>query len=223
VGQRVQDFLLPEADERGWLLDVGAFNGLERDDCLHLINAVLEEMDARTDVSELHHEMLFDLIAADTGTISYLPGLRVRREHDGIIFEDPGHTLPRSELSRALEAPGTLDLDGWHLEAHRVDPPSASQLSNSGSNIAYLACDATMVVRYPREGDRMQPFGMEGHKKLSDVFIDRKIPRRQRSTTPLVEVDGEILWVVGVATSEKSRINPGAQTVVQLTATRSGA
>jgi tRNA(Ile)-lysidine synthase len=220
AGPRVRKFLRSETAGR-WVLDVNAFSELDHDDCLHLANAVLEEMDARTDVSTLHHEMLFDLIAADAGTISYLPGLRVRREHDGIVFEDPQHVLPRNEIARALEAPGTLDVDGWHLEAHRVEPPHTGEFSNSESEIAYIPCDDTMVVRYPREGDRIQPFGMDGHKKLSDVFIDRKIPKRMRATTPVVEVDGEIVWIVGVVTSERCRIGQQTSSIVKLTATRS--
>jgi hypothetical protein len=56
---------------------------------------------------------------------------------------------------------------------------------------------------------------------LSDIFIDRKIPKRKRASIPVIEVDGEIVWIVGVAASEKSRINAGARNVVQLTATRS--
>jgi len=182
---------------------------------------VLDRMAARTDVTELHHEMLLGLIAADVGAISYLPGLRVRREHDGLVFAPPGNRLPLHESARALHVPGRLDVDGWHMEAWRVDAPGAGQLSNSGNGIAYIPCDDVMVVRYPREGDRMQPFGMNGHKKLSDVFIDRKIPKRRRASTPVIEVDGEIVWVVGVATSEKCRISEGARNVVQITATRS--
>ncbi len=80
-----------------------------------------------------------------------------------------------------------------------------------------------MTLRYPREGDRMQPFGMKGHKKLSDIFIDKKIPRRVRATTPVVDMDGEIVWIPGVATSERCRINEGTRTVVQVIATRSQA
>jgi tRNA(Ile)-lysidine synthase len=220
AGRRVRKFLTC-LSRHMWLLKVDAFTGLDHEDCLHLVNSVLEEMNARTDVSALHHEMLLDLIAADAGTISYLPGLRVRREHDGIVFEDPMMKLPRHDVSHALPVPGTLDVESWHMEARRIDARAGVDASNNTGDVAYVGCDDLLVVRYPRRGDRMQPFGMKGHKKLSDIFIDKKVPQRKRASTPVVEVDGEIVWVVGVATSERCRINGGARNVVKLTATRS--
>jgi tRNA(Ile)-lysidine synthase len=216
---RVPRFLRPEG-AGSWLLDVDAFAGLDADDCFHLLNALLEHMHARTDVSARHHEMLLALIGARLGTTAYLPGLRVRREHDGLFFEDPQRAGILGGVSQPLREAGVLDMGAWRVEASRVNAPSGTQLSNTGKSVAYLGLDGAMLVRYPREGDRMQPFGMNGHKKLSDLFIDRKVPHRMRETTPVVEVDGEIVWVVGVATSERCRIGQGTGSVVKLTATR---
>lgn len=219
---RLRAYLQPETSRR-WLLEIEAFNGLDDpDDRSHLVSAAFDAMNAREYVTREHHEQVLALVDAAPGTWATLHGgLQVRREHDGLVFVRYRQP-PACDISvHTLKAPGSLDLDGWHVEASRVGAPSPSELSNSGRNVAYIACDDMMVVRYPRAGDRMQPFGMEGHKKLSDIFIDRKIPKRRRATIPVVEVDGEIVWVVGVAASEKSRVTGGSRNVVQLTATRS--
>jgi tRNA(Ile)-lysidine synthase len=204
------------------VLDLEAFNGLDDPaDRLHLINAAFDAMNARNDITAGHHDMVLDLIDAAPGAVANLYGVHVRREHDGLVFARKGRVMERDVSLHTLSTPGALDLDGWHVEACRVEAPSEGELSNSAREVAYIPCDDRIIVRYPREGDRMQPFGMDGHKKLSDVFIDRKIPRRVRAATPVVEVDGEIVWVVGVATSERCRIDHKARTVVKLTATRS--
>ena len=42
---------------------------------------------------------------------------------------------------------------------------------------AYFALDRLklpLVLRCPAVGDRMQPFGMTGTKKLSDIFVDKQ-------------------------------------------------
>jgi tRNA(Ile)-lysidine synthase len=220
TARRLHVYLRPES-KHTWVLGLDAFHGLDEGDRAHLVSAALDVMGARDDVTQEHHQQVLGLHYSDVGAIADIHGLRVRREHDGLVFMPKG--LVVASRSHTLIAPGTLDLGGWHMEANRVDTPGAGQLSNSGVDVAYIPCDDVMVVRYARDGDRMQPFGMEGHKKLSDVFIDRKIPRRQRATTPVVEMNGEIVWVVGVAASEKSRIHEGAQNVVRLTATRSQA
>jgi tRNA(Ile)-lysidine synthase len=56
----------------------------------------------------------------------------------------------------------------------------------------------------------MVPFGMRGTKKLSDLLIDRKVPRSRRQRTPVFEDRRGIFWVPGVAAGERTRI--GART-----------
>ena len=54
-----------------------------------------------------------------------------------------------------------------------------------------------VTVRTPRPGDRMEPYGMEGSRKLQDIFTDQKIPQAQRAHWPVVECGGEIIWIPG--------------------------
>lgn len=62
-------------------------------------------------------------------------------------------------------------------------------------------------VRTFRAGDRMQPFGMQGRKKVKDIFIDRKIPTAERRCIPLLFCGEELIWIVGVFVSELCRID----------------
>jgi tRNA(Ile)-lysidine synthase len=54
-----------------------------------------------------------------------------------------------------------------------------------------------VTVRTARPGDRMEPYGMEGSKKLQDIFTDLKTPKTQRENWPVVECGGEIIWLPG--------------------------
>jgi tRNA(Ile)-lysidine synthase len=187
----------------GWTLTLDAFEGLDDDQRAHLISAALEKIGVR-DVTCAHYRALTRGASVD------LPALRVRREHDALVFS-----------RRDAEA-----LAGeWTITSRPVSGDEARRALDGtrSAHVAYVAADSPLTVRFARPGDRMRPFGMTGHKKLSDLFIDRKIPRRLRATTPVVEKDGEILWVVGVAVSESARVHPGTGHVVQLTATRTEA
>jgi tRNA(Ile)-lysidine synthase len=83
-----------------------------------------------------------------------------------------------------------------------------------------LAGRGPFVVRAWREGDRMAPLGMGGHtRSLQDLFTDRKVPREARAGVPVVECDGEIAWVPGVATSERFRVEADTPSAVALDAT----
>jgi tRNA(Ile)-lysidine synthase len=64
----------------------------------------------------------------------------------------------------------------------------------------------------------MRPAGLGGSKSLQDLFTDRKVPRALRHTLPVVEKEGEIVWVAGVAVAEAFRAAAEETSVVSLTA-----
>jgi hypothetical protein len=35
---------------------------------------------------------------------------------------------------------------------------------------------------------------MRGHRKLQDVLVDRKVPRRERDAMPVIAAGSEVLW-----------------------------
>jgi tRNA(Ile)-lysidine synthase len=56
-----------------------------------------------------------------------------------------------------------------------------------------------LEFRFRRPGDRIKLQG--GTKKLSDLLIDRKIPREDRDSLRLLTSGSNVLWVEGVATA----------------------
>ncbi len=63
-----------------------------------------------------------------------------------------------------------------------------------------------LILRKARPGDRIRPFGSAGSTKVSDVLIDRKVPCLIRDEIPVLADRDEVLWIVGIRASEKSRI-----------------
>ncbi len=56
-----------------------------------------------------------------------------------------------------------------------------------------------LKVRCRKDGDKI--LMSYGHKKLKDLFIDKKIEKEKRDTLPIILNNGEIIWAVGVAKS----------------------
>lgn len=54
-----------------------------------------------------------------------------------------------------------------------------------------------MVVRSRKAGDRMQPFGMRGTKKIQDILVDEGVSRAKRDGVPVVECGREVVWIPG--------------------------
>jgi tRNA(Ile)-lysidine synthase len=58
---------------------------------------------------------------------------------------------------------------------------------------------------------------MEGHKKLQDFFVDRKVPRAERDGVPLVvDADGRIVWVAGYVVADEVRVTSTTTSVLLL-------
>ena len=73
-----------------------------------------------------------------------------------------------------------------------------------------------LTARNRRQGDRFQPHGMQGTKKIKDFLIDVKVPHHDRNSIPLLVCDDAILWVIGYTTSESFKIGPDTQQYLYL-------
>lgn len=120
-------------------------------------------------------------------------------------------------------AAGSLYLpDGSFLTARLVgwgsnSPPPYKQADPSSE--AWLAeWDSCLEVRQWQAGDRYQPLGAPGRRKLQDLFTDAKLPPEQKRTLPvLLNGEDSILWIPGFPPSEKARIQPQGKSALKLT------
>ncbi len=73
-----------------------------------------------------------------------------------------------------------------------------------------------LTVRTLRAGDRFQPLGMKGLKKVSDFFTDLKVPLEDRLKCSIVLSQGEIVWVAGYRIDERFKVEKGDKEVLML-------
>ena len=114
------------------------------------------------------------------------------------------HPLPASSYYEKLEIPGELSLpNGTILTATYKEG-----YENEDNTSYMLAVDEVQLPLYARtrqSGDRMSWYGLNGSKKLKDIFIDEKIPMHQRESWPIiVDESNTILWLVGLRKKEQS-------------------
>jgi tRNA(Ile)-lysidine synthase len=84
----------------------------------------------------------------------------------------------------------------------------------------YLDLDRTgadLWVRSWRAGDRFQPPGARGSKKLQDFFVDQKVPKPWRSRIPLLCGPQGVVWVVGHRVDERFKAAPGTARMLTVT------
>jgi tRNA(Ile)-lysidine synthase len=97
------------------------------------------------------------------------------------------------------------------------DPGNWRQRVNSHLQFIDAATiSGPLCVRFPRTGDRFKPLGMTGFKKLSDYFIDSKIPYHKRAGIPLVECERGIVWVCGYRLDDRFKVTAATQSMLRL-------
>jgi len=66
-------------------------------------------------------------------------------------------------------------------------------------------------------GDRFRPLGLDGHKKLQDFFVDRKVPAPVRRRIPIVSDREKIVWIVGHEISDWVKVDRSTRRFLELT------
>lgn len=54
-----------------------------------------------------------------------------------------------------------------------------------------------LYVRQWKEGDKFEPIGMKGSKKVQNLFVNKKIPKSQRSQVPIIVDENDNIMAVG--------------------------
>jgi len=117
-----------------------------------------------------------------------------------------------------VPVPGTVRIESLGLRMRfRVlrRPPHRPSATARRAYLDLERIAGTLVVRSPRPGDRIQPLGMQGSRKLSRLFIDEKVPRADRGRIPVLADEHSVLWVPGIRLSERARVAEGTRHVLK--------
>ncbi|MEV5030794.1 tRNA lysidine(34) synthetase TilS [Paenibacillus sp. LPE1-1-1.1] len=135
-------------------------------------------------------------------------GIRCAREYDRMRWISETQ-LASSERGAYMYEVGmgttglVVEPCGWTFEIVRTSalegrkPMSRYEAIFDASELSY-----PLVVRNRRPGDRIQVLGLNGSKKVQDMFVDEKIAPLKRELYPLLfDAAGRLLWIPGIRRS----------------------
>lgn len=113
-----------------------------------------------------------------------------------------------------------------HQQDHFIELPR-HQISISSSVILFFEktsnkafVDAVklnypLLVRNWQPGDKFSPMGMKTFKKLSDFFIDEKVPLSEKEHVPLlINGNGEVIWVCGLRQDDRYKVTASTKKII---------
>lgn len=154
---------------------------------------------------------------------------------DAVLVKRRAHEEHRAQGARGvplsvdstefrLDIPGTVELPrGARMISAEGPIPTPDVFDSLPAQVMVDAAGigTQLIVRYRRPGDRLQPLGAPGRKKVQDLLVDRKVPRDDRDAVPIVTTEtGEIVWVAGEVLADPFRVTPLTKSVVVLTLRR---
>lgn len=160
------------------------------------------------------------LLSSAPGKMLSVPGGRVVKEYDDLRFRRIDNTSEQDQFSYFLPLPGEtiIESTGQRVKTYLCD---IGEIPKGPINPGTLYVDVRVLkppltVRSWRKGDRMVPLGMNGSRKVQDIFGEMKVPRAQRRLIPILEDAVGILWIGNLKVAERCRLRPDTVKVAKI-------
>ena len=181
-------------------LNIDKFIQLEKVLQSKIIYNILEKIygDDLFVICDAHVELIFNLINSNrSNSIVHLPNnLIVIKSYNEIIFTYDEEQTDEYEI----EISNVVSLPNGKIIEKITD---CTDTSNNTIRLNSADLTLPLYVRNKRNGDKIEVKGMNGTKKISDIFIDEKIKPSQRSSWPVVlDSKDNIIWLPGLKKSK---------------------
>jgi tRNA(Ile)-lysidine synthase len=159
---------------------------------------------------------LHRLCTQPTGRIVELSGsVTVCHDRDYVVFtaaDDQQPNIRKVEFGKSYDYKNCL--------VSISTPERVPNVFTGTCEVEYIDAERLgqqLMLRTWQSGDWFIPLGMKRKKKLSDFFTDQKVPRYQKSSIPVLESDGAIVWICGKRLDDRFKLTDRTHTAIRLT------
>lgn len=173
-------------------LSAGFLSRLNQEVLKHFLYFVLREVDPSVSMSSTTITRLAELVEkGETGQMVTINKYLVMwREYELVVLGNPA--LYPAPAPVSLRMGRSVVYGRWKLKMGKAQEG------------AIAVSKGSYKVRQWQAGDRVYPMGMQGSKKLQDIFVDRKIAQRLRREWPVViNQSDKVVWVPGLVADRR--------------------
>ena len=183
------------------ILDIQEFNKIDdfmkKNSIYYILNNLYNNIP--NIVTEKHVQNLQNIINSNVnnGCLNMPKGLVIVKEYNKIIFNFKN--LSSDDYKIELKSENIIN-------EHIIEYIDSCE--NDGNDVCRLNSKEIalpLYLRNKKSGDFLEVLGLNGKKKVKDIFIEKKIPIRKRESYPLlVDNNDNILWIPNL---KKSKFN----------------
>ena len=159
-------------------------------------------------------DQLLDSLDSGSGKEFSSPTHTLIIDRERLVVEP--HAAPQQPLR--IPEPGNYRIDDGHLLKVEMSSDIIISKTTDCATLDAATVQFPLTLRTVREGDVFCPFGMEGHRLVSDFLTDRKRSvLEKRRQLVVTDASGTILWLVGLRTDNRFRVTSGTTSILRLT------
>ena len=160
---------------------------------------------------------LIDLVSSQTGRVVHLKeNIIVSRERNELVVGRIVSAKTQKAVHK-IKAGQKLRIDGKAISIINVNRKMFKFTRNK--SVEFISGDElrnVFEIRKWKEGDKFQPIGMKGTKKISDFLSDEKISPIRKKEHLVLTNSGKIVWVIGLRIDERFKVTPVSKKILKL-------
>jgi len=183
------------------LLDINKFNKLhpflKKNILYRIINDIYNNKE--NTVKEKHIEDILDIIDNPKPNLklSMPKNLNITKEYNYLSFNED----TTNKRDYKIELNNKNIIDNYEIEIIKEIDADSNDICRLNSKDITLP----LYLRNKKNGDYIEVLGLNGKKKIKDIFIEKKLPQNIRNNYPiLVDSNDTILWIPNI---KKSKFN----------------
>ena len=169
---------------------------------------------------ELSSENIFalvDLIKSQSGRIVHLKeNIIASKERGELIIGKKSLTKSIKSTSK-IKVGQEVQVNGKVISIIKITGKMFKFTSNK--SVEFISADGlrnAFEIRRWKNGDKFQPIGMKGTKKISDFLADQKISSSGKKEHLVLTNTGKIVWVIGLRIDDKFKVKPESRKILKL-------
>jgi tRNA(Ile)-lysidine synthase len=176
-----------------WLYELFSEFGFSIDQCLNIKN----------------------ILNSNSGKQFISPTYRLFKDRDKLLLYKSEETSFERYYIDSPESKASLP---FSMDIEVIDRDDLKAFPDS-QNIAFLDLDKLnfpLILRKWQHGDYFFPLGMEQMKKVSDFYIDNKIPLPEKKRTWILTSGNKIVWITGLRIDNRFKITDKTKQILKL-------
>lgn len=163
-------------------------------------------------------DLLTGLVTSgEPGSITAEGGTVLATTGGGVLHVQTAHIESPDRYPLVCPGETASDYFGWQIVAEPTDPAAFKPGPDPLSEV--IDADALvgrLHLRSAKSGDSLQPLGMSGTKKLSDLFNEARLTSAARQRLPIICDMAGIVWVPGVRLADRVKVRTGTNRALAL-------